>query len=152
MLLALFALGLSSPSPRAPTAVIAGGGIGGLCTALTLSRRGWEVSVFERTSEYRPFGGPIQIASNGLEALRQIDETLLDDVRELGNTIGDRKNGLKDGLSNEWFATFDLATPALRRDQVLSCVPCAVCAAVCCALCVLPLHTTIAKPGAEPGD
>ena len=26
-------------------------------------------------------------------------------------------NGLKDGVSNEWFATFDLATPAAARGQ-----------------------------------
>ena len=28
-----------------------------------------------------------------------------------------RVNGLKDGVSNEWFATFDLATPAAARGQ-----------------------------------
>ena len=32
------------------------------------------MSIYEKTSEYRSFGGPIQIASNGLEALRRIDE------------------------------------------------------------------------------
>ena len=38
-------------------------------------------------------------------------------IRREGNMIGDRKNGLKDGISNEWFATFDLATPAAKRGQ-----------------------------------
>lgn len=36
--------------------------------------------------------------------------------------IGDRKNGLKDGLSNEWFATFDLYSPAKARNQDASVV------------------------------
>jgi len=103
--------------PTSPTAVIAGGGIGGLFTALTLRKQGYDVAVFEKTSEYRPFGGPIQIASNGLEAVRRIDSELHDDIVEHANCIGDRINGLKDGISNEWFATFDLQTPAEQRGQ-----------------------------------
>jgi len=58
--------GAASPPPKA---MIAGGGIGGLFTALTLHNEGYDVSVFEKTREYRSFGGPIQIASNGLEAV-----------------------------------------------------------------------------------
>jgi len=113
-LAALSCAGLVSPAPKA---IIAGGGIGGLCTALTLQKAGWKCEVYEKTSTYRPFGGPIQIASNGLEALRSIDTSLADDIVAKGNGIGDRINGLKDGISNEWFATFDLATPAKARGQ-----------------------------------
>ena len=113
-LVALSCAGLVSPAPKA---IIAGGGIGGLCTALTLQKAGWKCEVYEKTSTYRPFGGPIQIASNGLEALRSIDTSLADDIVAKGNGIGDRINGLKDGISNEWFATFDLATPAKARGQ-----------------------------------
>ena len=58
--------GAASPPPRA---MIAGGGIGGLFTAITLRNEGYDVSIFEKTREYRSFGGPIQIASNGLEAV-----------------------------------------------------------------------------------
>jgi len=36
--------------------------------------------------------------------------------------IGNRMNGLKDGLSDEWFATFDLDSPARKRGQVSSVV------------------------------
>jgi len=97
--------------------MIAGGGIGGLFTALTLRNEGYDVSVFEKTREYRSFGGPIQIASNGLEAVRRIDKTVYERVLEEATVLGDRVNGLKDGLSNEWFATFDLATPAAARGQ-----------------------------------
>ena len=116
MLSLLLDLSASVVAP-APKAIIAGGGIGGLCTALTLQEAGWECEVYEKTSQYKPFGGPIQIASNGLEALRQIDASLADDIVAKGNGIGDRINGLKDGISNEWFATFDLATPATARGQ-----------------------------------
>ena len=42
-----------------PSACIAGGGIGGLFTALTLRKQGYDVAVYEKTKEYRPFGGPI---------------------------------------------------------------------------------------------
>ena len=100
-----------------PSVCIAGGGIGGLFTAVTLRKQGYDVAVFERTKEYRPFGGPIQIASNGLEAVKRIDPVLHDDILEAATCIGDRVNGLKDGVSNEWFATFDLATPAEKRGQ-----------------------------------
>ena len=44
------------------------------------------------------------------------------EILERGNVIGDRKNGLKDGISNEWFATFDLYSPAVRRGQTPSLV------------------------------
>jgi zeaxanthin epoxidase len=97
--------------------MIAGGGIGGLFTALTLRNEGYEVSVYEKTTEYRSFGGPIQIASNGLEAVRRIDKGVYDRILEEATCLGDRVNGLKDGVSNEWFATFDLATPAAARGQ-----------------------------------
>jgi zeaxanthin epoxidase len=47
---------------------------------------------------------------------------VLKEVTEKGNTIGDKRNGLKDGLSGEWFANFDLQTPAAARNQAYSLV------------------------------
>ena len=109
--------------PAAPLSVIvAGGGIGGLCAALVLKNQGFDVRVFEKTTQYRPFGGPIQIASNALESLLRIDEGVYAQIMEKSTTIGDRKNGLKDGISNEWFATFDLLGPAQARNQDASVV------------------------------
>ena len=98
-------------SERPLKAVIAGGGIGGLCTALVLRKLGFDVNVYEKASEYKPFGGPIQSASNALESLRRIDADVYADILAKSTIIGDRINGLKDGVSNEWFATFDLASP-----------------------------------------
>ena len=117
MLVATPALVPSATAAVRPSVCIAGGGIGGLFTAVTLRRQGFDVTVFERTSEYRPFGGPIQIASNGLDAVGRIDPDLLKDILAAATCIGDRKNGLKDGKSNEWFATFDLKSPAEKRGQ-----------------------------------
>ena len=117
LLMAPAALAMSTTPVSKPSVCIAGGGIGGLFTALTLKQHGYDCAVFERTSEYRPFGGPIQIASNGLAAVKQMDEELYHDILTEATCIGDRINGLKDGISNEWFATFDLKTPAEARNQ-----------------------------------
>ena len=97
--------------------MIAGGGIGGLCTALVLQKQGHDVHIYEKTSSYRPFGGPIQIASNALESIKRIDQDVYEAILARATSIGTRKNGLKDGVSNEWFATFDLYAPARRRGQ-----------------------------------
>jgi len=102
--------------------IIAGGGIGGLFSALVLCKMGYDVRVFEKAKQYRPFGGPIQIASNAAESIRRIDEGVYQKILHRSTIIGDRMNGLKDGLSDEWFATFDLDSPARRRGQVSSVV------------------------------
>jgi len=83
---------------------------------------GYDVRVFEKTSQYRPFGGPIQIASNAAESIRRIDEGVYNKILERSTIIGNRVNGLKDGLSDDWFATFDLDSPARKRGQVSSVV------------------------------
>ena len=41
--------------------------------ASTLIREGYDVHVFEQAAQYKPFGGPIQIQSNALWALREIN-------------------------------------------------------------------------------
>jgi len=105
-----------------PEVIVAGGGIGGLCTALVLRKMGYGVRVYEKTQRYRPFGGPIQIASNAAESIRRIDEGVYEKILQRATVIGDRTNGLKDGISDEWFATFDLDSPARRRGQVSSVV------------------------------
>ena len=49
--------------------LIAGGGIGGLSTALALLRRGVPVKVFEQASEFRELGAGIQLGPNGTRLL-----------------------------------------------------------------------------------
>jgi len=52
------------PSESLPI-IIAGGGIGGLCAALALARKGFPVKVLERAPEVGEIGYGIQIAPNG---------------------------------------------------------------------------------------
>ena len=50
-------------------AVIIGGGIGGLASAVALTRRGWQVEVLERAPEFTEVGAGLSIWANGLRAL-----------------------------------------------------------------------------------
>ncbi|MBD0743183.1 FAD-dependent monooxygenase [Streptomyces sp. CBMA152] len=50
-------------------AIVVGGGIGGLATAIGLSRRGWQVQVLERAAEFREVGAGISLWPNALRAL-----------------------------------------------------------------------------------
>jgi 2-polyprenyl-6-methoxyphenol hydroxylase-like FAD-dependent oxidoreductase len=59
------------------TAMVAGGGIGGLATAAALGRHGWDVTVYERQDALRAVGAGIYIWENGLlvlEALGAFEE------------------------------------------------------------------------------
>ena len=53
-------------------ALIIGAGITGLATALSLSRRGWSVKVYERASALEAVGAGIQLAPNGMKVLRAL--------------------------------------------------------------------------------
>ncbi|KIF01742.1 FAD-dependent oxidoreductase [Streptomyces sp. RSD-27] len=54
------------------TAVVVGGGIGGLAAAIGLRRIGWDVTVVERTSVLEDAGAGISLAANGLRALDEL--------------------------------------------------------------------------------
>lgn len=56
----------------ARTAIVIGGGIGGLAAALGLRRAGFEVTVHERAPELREVGAGLSIWSNALKALRRL--------------------------------------------------------------------------------
>jgi 2-polyprenyl-6-methoxyphenol hydroxylase-like FAD-dependent oxidoreductase len=51
------------------TAVVVGGGIGGLASAVALRSAGWEVQVLERSDELREVGAGISLWPNALRAL-----------------------------------------------------------------------------------
>jgi len=51
------------------TAVVVGGGIGGLAAALGLLRTGWTVTVLERVAAVRPVGAGLVLQANGLRCL-----------------------------------------------------------------------------------
>jgi NAD(P)-binding Rossmann-like domain len=91
-------LGLPARPGRPLKVAIAGGGVGGLTTALCLLKKGIDVTVYEKTAAFARFGGPIQFASNALSVLKAIDDTLFDRVMEKFTFTGTRTCGIKDGL------------------------------------------------------
>lgn len=99
--------------------LIAGGGIGGLVFALAAKQSGFDVKVFERDlTAIRGEGrdrGPIQLLSSALGLLESIDKDVTREIMEAGYITGDRKNGLADGTTGQWFAKFDFLTPALQK-------------------------------------
>ena len=91
---------LSLPArPGRPLKVaIAGGGVGGLTAALYMLKKGFDVTVYEKTAAFARFGGPIQFASNALSVLKEIDDTLFERVMDKFTFTGTRACGIKDGL------------------------------------------------------
>eukprot|EP00746_Dinoflagellata_sp_MGD_P121595 gnl/MRDRNA2_/MRDRNA2_56719_c0_seq1.p1 gnl/MRDRNA2_/MRDRNA2_56719_c0~~gnl/MRDRNA2_/MRDRNA2_56719_c0_seq1.p1 ORF type:complete len:656 (+),score=137.10 gnl/MRDRNA2_/MRDRNA2_56719_c0_seq1:98-2065(+) len=97
--------------------IIAGAGIGGLALASTLAHDPKiHVEVLEQTDKFKRFGGPIQLASNALQVLKEMDANIYDQIMEKFTLTGDKQNGIKDGIRNEWYARFDLKTPADDRN------------------------------------
>ena len=96
--------------------LIAGAGVGGLALAKVLSKNPlMKVTVIEQTSEFKRFGGPIQLASNAMHILKQMDEEVYNQIEKKFTITGDKMNGIKDGIRTEWYAKFDLASPAEAR-------------------------------------
>jgi len=104
--------------------VIAGAGVGGLILAncLEMSNAHVKYTVLERTGEFKKFGGPIQLASNAMQSFRDIDSELYSEIEGLATWTGNRTNGIKDGIRDEWYAKFDLQSPAEERGMPFTCV------------------------------
>lgn len=62
----------TEPAGRRLPTVIVGGGIGGLTTALALSRMGRPVHVLEKAPEFAEIGAGLQLAPNALQVLDQL--------------------------------------------------------------------------------
>ncbi|KAH8083450.1 FAD-binding domain-containing protein [Aureococcus anophagefferens] len=107
------------PDKAAPLNVaIAGGGVGGLTTALTLLKAGHDVTVYEKTEAFARFGGPIQFASNALSTLKAIDERLFARVMDAFTFTGTRRCGIKDGLRSDGsFRMTPVADPRFLVDK-----------------------------------
>lgn len=91
-------LGVPARPGRSLKVAIAGGGVGGLTAALYMLKKGFDVTVYEKTSAFARFGGPIQFASNALSVLKEIDERLFERVMDKFTFTGIRTCGIKDGL------------------------------------------------------
>jgi NADPH-dependent 2,4-dienoyl-CoA reductase/sulfur reductase-like enzyme len=90
-------LSLPARSGRPLKVAIAGGGVGGLTAALCMLKKGFDVTVYEKTAAFARFGGPIQFASNALSVLKEIDDELFDRVMSKFTFTGTRACGIKDG-------------------------------------------------------
>ncbi|MGX1804117.1 FAD-dependent monooxygenase [Nocardia sp. NPDC055321] len=88
-------------------ALIVGGGIAGLASAIAFDRRGWEVEVLERAPRLTAVGAGISLWSNALRALDDIG--IGDRVRE--RAIEDGAAGIRDARGR-WLSRTD--TAALR--------------------------------------
>jgi 2-polyprenyl-6-methoxyphenol hydroxylase-like FAD-dependent oxidoreductase len=86
-------------------ALIIGGGIGGLSTALALRRKGIEADVFERNPEPREVGAGISLWANAIKALRQLGLGDALDSISLVNQEGAARRG----------AGTETSSPALLR-------------------------------------
>ncbi|CAK9045343.1 Zeaxanthin epoxidase [Durusdinium trenchii] len=88
--------------------IISGAGVGGLLLAKALSKEPTiKVTLLEQASSFQRFGGPIQLASNALSTIRDIDEGLFEELMKRFTFTGYRRNGLVDALRSEWYCTFD---------------------------------------------
>ena len=109
----------ASVSPQSPLRIlIAGAGVGGLALANSLkTNANFNVQVLERTDQFKRFGGPIQLASNALQVLKEMDQVVFNSILLKFTFTGDKMNGIKDGIRNEWYSKFDLLTPAQSRSM-----------------------------------
>lgn len=90
--------------------LVAGGGLGGLFAAICLRNTGADVVVIERTGQYRPFGGPIQLASNGVSTIKATSESLFSRVHEVSRPFWRTTSGIRDGLNGKWMFKFGAIT------------------------------------------
>lgn len=95
---------------RGVDAVVVGGGIGGLGSALALARAGYAVRVLEQQPEFGEVGAGLQMAPNATRLLRSWD--LLDEVVDLGVTP--RRLVMRDALDGDELTHLDLAETARR--------------------------------------
>ena len=95
-------LGLPARPGRPLKIAIAGGGVGGLTAALCMLKKGFDVTIYEKTAAFARFGGPIQFASNALSVLKEIDDELFNRVMAKFTFTGTRACGIKDGMFINW--------------------------------------------------
>ena len=82
---------------QAGRALVAGGGIGGVASALALARAGWSVSLHERAAELREVGAGLQMSPNACHVLRWLG--VLDRVAAAG--FRPEAAELRDGRTGE---------------------------------------------------
>jgi 2-polyprenyl-6-methoxyphenol hydroxylase-like FAD-dependent oxidoreductase len=93
--------------------IIAGGGIGGLASALALALAGQRVRVLERSSEFAEVGAGLQMAPNATRILRQWG--ILEKVTEAG--VSPRRLVFRDALDGSVLTSAPLGAEFTARYQ-----------------------------------
>ena len=91
-------------------AIVVGGGIGGLATALALLRRGWQVEVWERAPRLAEVGAGLSLWPNALRALSALG--LDDDIR--GQALEESSTGIRT-REGRWLSRMDAGAPDSRH-------------------------------------
>ena len=95
-------------------AIIIGGGIAGLASALALTRRGWQVEVFERAPEFTEVGAGLSLWPNALRALDALG--VGEGVR--GRATLEGQAGIRDA-AGRWLSRTDTAELERRYGPVV---------------------------------
>lgn len=102
--------------------IIAGGGIGGLTTAVALQRAGFAAEVFEAAPELRAVGAGIWVPPNAMAVLHELG--LADDVRAAGMPlrtveVSDARGAVLSSMDMDAIAgELGHATVAIRRSEL----------------------------------
>ncbi len=91
--------------------IVVGGGIGGLASALALSRQGFRVTVLERASRFEEVGAGIQLGPNAFHALDRLE---MGEAARSGAVFIDHLR-LMNAISGEEIRTIDLTGRFLER-------------------------------------
>ena len=106
----------TSAAPRPLSAVIVGGGIGGLAAAVALRRVGIDAHVYERALELRSnVGTGIALWPNGVNALRTIGPDVAQEVASRGCDITGMRMGVVDEEQEQMRASLGAAVCSRRR-------------------------------------
>ena len=87
--------------------IVAGGGIGGMATAIGLSRAGCKVTVLERAAEFGEIGAGIQLGPNVFHALKTLGVA----EKTLENAVYIDKLVMMDGMTGEKVAEIPVDAP-----------------------------------------
>ncbi|WP_305883788.1 FAD-dependent monooxygenase [Actinoallomurus soli] len=97
------------------TAIVIGGGVGGLATAIALDRCGWQVEILERAAAFGEIGAGLSLWPNGVRALDELG--LGDQVRE--RALTETEGGIRD-VTGRWLSRTDVEELGRRYGPVVA--------------------------------
>jgi 2-polyprenyl-6-methoxyphenol hydroxylase-like FAD-dependent oxidoreductase len=98
---------------------IIGAGIGGLTTAIALQQKGFEVNIFERSTQILPVGAGIVLAANAIKGLKILG--LYEEIRQKGhivsafNIVDTQLNTLSQVYAEKFFQRYGLGNLTIAR-------------------------------------